>query len=49
MTYQVVSADCHLDITFLPADCFLERMDAKWGDAIPHVVASNGKNLWTLG
>ena len=49
MTYQVVSADCHLDITFLPADCFLERMDAKWGDAIPHVVASNGKNLWTSG
>ena len=49
MTYQVVSADCHLDITFLPADCFLERMDAKWGDAIPRVVASDGQNMWTSG
>ena len=46
MSYQVMSADCHLDITYLPADCFLERMDSKWGDSIPHVIASNGQNLW---
>ena len=49
MTYQVMSADCHLDITYLPADCFLERMNSKWGDSIPHVVASDGKNMWMSG
>lgn len=49
MTYQVMSADCHLDITYLPADCFLARMDSTWGDEIPHVVASNGKNVWMSG
>ena len=49
MTYQVMSADCHLDITYLPADCFLERMNSKWGDSIPHVVASEGKNMWMSG
>ena len=49
MTHQIMSADCHLDITYLPADCFLERMDSKWGDSIPHVVASEGKNIWMSG
>ena len=49
MTYQVMSADCHLDITYLPAECFLERMNSKWGDSIPHVVASDGKNMWMSG
>lgn len=49
MTHQVMSADCHLDITYLPADCFLERMDSKWGDSIPHVVASDGRNIWMSG
>ena len=46
MTQRVMSADCHLDITYLPANCFLERMDSKWGDGIPHVVASEGQNIW---
>jgi len=49
MNQKIMSADCHLDITYLPADIFLERMDSKWGDAIPHVVARDGKNMWASG
>ena len=49
MAYQVMSADCHLDITYLPADTFTSRMDSKWGDSIPHVVAGDGMNTWMSG
>ena len=49
MAYQVMSADCHIDITYLPADTFTSRMDSSWGERIPHVVEGNGQNLWMSG
>src|SRR5882672_2986272 len=47
MTHDVLSADCHMDLFYLPPDAFTSRMDAKrWGDGIPRVVERNGEKVW---
>jgi predicted TIM-barrel fold metal-dependent hydrolase len=49
MTPKVMSADCHMDLVYLPADTFVSRMPAKWGDRRPHVVERDGKKVWVSG
>lgn len=47
MAYQVMSADCHMDLFYLPPDAFTSRMDAaRWGEAIPRVVDRGGQKIW---
>ena len=54
MTTRVMSADCHMDLFYLPPDAFTARMDAKrWGDGIPTVVERrseaperDGQKIW---
>jgi predicted TIM-barrel fold metal-dependent hydrolase len=42
-----MSADCHMDVFYLPPDTFTSRMDAaRWGDGIPRVVEGNGGKIW---
>ncbi|PWU24423.1 MAG: hypothetical protein C5B48_06440 [Candidatus Rokuibacteriota bacterium] len=47
MAFNVMSADCHMDLFYLPPDAFTARMDAaRWGNRIPHVVEKNGAKVW---
>ncbi|HYB40761.1 MAG TPA: amidohydrolase family protein [Candidatus Methylomirabilis sp.] len=47
MASRVMSADCHMDLFYLPPDAFTARMDpARWGDRIPHVVERDGTKVW---
>src|SRR5215468_3280457 len=47
MTSKVMSADCHMDLFYLPPDAFTSRMDAaRWGDHIPRVIERNGSQVW---
>jgi predicted TIM-barrel fold metal-dependent hydrolase len=46
MTLKVMSADCHMDLFYLPPDVFASRMDARWGEAIPRVVERDGQKVW---
>jgi predicted TIM-barrel fold metal-dependent hydrolase len=46
---KVMSADSHMDLTFLPRDTFTSRMPARWGDRIPHVVERAGGKVWVSG
>ena len=43
---HVMSADSHMDLVYLPRDAFTSRLDPRWGDAAPHVVERDGKNVW---
>ena len=47
MALKVMSADCHMDLFYLPPDAFTSRMDAdRWGDRIPRVVERDGAKVW---
>ena len=46
---KVMSADSHLDLTYLPPDTFTSRLSRKWGDEIPHVVERDGSKHWMSG
>jgi len=49
MTLQVMSADSHMDLIYLPPDIFTSRMPATWGDRAPHVVERDGRKIWVSG
>ncbi len=47
MAQKVMSADCHMDLFYLPPDAFTARMDAsRWGEGIPRVVEKDGEKIW---
>ena len=47
MSYRTISADCHLDITWLPPDTFTARSPADVKDRVPHVREdSKGIKYW---
>lgn len=49
MTLQVMSADSHMDLIYLPPDTFTSRMPSTWGDRAPHVVPRDGRKIWVSG
>jgi len=49
MTFQAISADCHMDLTFLPPDTFISRVPAKFRDRAPRVVDRDGVTYWMSG
>ncbi|MGH7322051.1 MAG: amidohydrolase family protein [Candidatus Rokuibacteriota bacterium] len=49
MALQVMSADSHMDLFYLPPDTFVSRMDARWGARIPRVVERDGGKVWVSG
>jgi len=49
MDVKVMSADSHLDLTYLPPDVFTSRLSTRWGDEIPHVVERDGGKFWVSG
>ena len=46
MAATMISADDHIDLGYLPADLFLERLPAALKDRGPHVEDKNGKDMW---
>ena len=38
MEYRVISADDHIDLTWLPKDTWQKRVPAQWRDRAPKVV-----------
>lgn len=46
MAATMISADDHIDLGYLPADLFLERLPARYKDRGPKVEDRNGKEMW---
>ena len=46
MAATMISADDHIDLGYLPADLFLERLPSKFKDRAPRVEERNGKEMW---
>ena len=49
MALQIMSADSHMDLIYLPPDTFTARMPAKWADRAPRVVERDGRKVWVSG
>ena len=47
MSYRYISADNHLEIVQVPKDTFISRVPAKFKDAAPQVVETDGGTKWT--
>ena len=46
MHYEVISADCHIDLPWLPDDLFTSRARAALKDRMPYVDASGKDRYW---
>jgi uncharacterized protein len=46
---KAISADSHMDLTFLPPDTFTSRVPAKFRDMAPRVVDRDGAKYWMTG
>lgn len=46
MQYNVISADGHVDLRFMPGDVFTSRASATWKDQVPQVVATPEGPRW---
>lgn len=45
--YRFFSADSHLDLKWMPADLWTDRLPSKFRDRAPKVISENGKTFWT--
>lgn len=46
MQYEIISADCHIDLIWLPPDLFTSNASAALKDRMPHVVDSEKGPRW---
>ena len=46
MRYEMISADCHLDLCWLPTDLFVANASAAMRDRMPHVVDGPKGKVW---
>ena len=46
MHYEVISADCHIDLPWLPEDLFTTRAPANLKDRMPYVCEADGDRYW---
>ncbi len=46
MQYEIISADCHIDLIWLPPDLFTTNASAALKDRMPHVVDSEKGPRW---
>src|SRR5262245_5439049 len=37
MSYRIISADCHIDMTWMPGDLWVKNAPAKFRDRVPQV------------
>ena len=46
MKYQVISADCHIDLPWLPEDLFTSRCEPRLKERMPYVTDTDEGPLW---
>ena len=46
MNYEIISADCHIDLPWLPERLFTDNASAEFKDRMPFVVDSNRGRVW---
>ena len=46
MQYNLISADGHIDLRFMPGDVFTSRAPAKWKDQVPQIVQTAEGPRW---
>ncbi|HUF94052.1 MAG TPA: amidohydrolase family protein [Candidatus Limnocylindria bacterium] len=46
MRYEMISADCHLDLCWLPPDLFTTSASAEMRDRMPHVIDGPKGRVW---
>ena len=46
MKYDVISADCHVDLIWLPPDLFTANAPAAFKDRMPHVIDGPSGREW---
>ena len=49
MGYDIISADTHLDITWLPGDMFVEGAPAAMKDRMPRIKDTDNGPRWMVG
>ena len=49
MDYRVISADSHVDMTWLPGDLFVSQAPSEHKDAVPVGVQTAKGPKWTAG
>ncbi len=47
MRYEMISADCHIDLCWLPPDLFVTSAPAEWRDRMPFVTEGPKGPVWT--
>src|SRR3989442_11851689 len=47
MRYEMISADCHIDLCWLPPDLFVTNASTEWPDRMPHEVDAPKGPRWT--
>ena len=47
MDYQVISADCHIDLPWLPEDLFVSQASAEMKSRMPFVEEKSDGKYWT--
>ena len=48
MDYNVITADTHMDVTWLPGDMFVKGAPDALKDKMPYVNNKNGKAQWEI-
>lgn len=46
MEYNIISADGHVDLRFMPGDAFTSRASSKWKDRVPQIVDTPEGPRW---
>jgi predicted TIM-barrel fold metal-dependent hydrolase len=46
MQYEIISADCHIDLPWLPADLFIDHASARLRDRMPYVEQTDKGPYW---
>ena len=46
MEYHVISADCHIDLIWLPSELFVENASAAMKERMPYVRESENGPVW---
>jgi len=46
MRYDIISADGHIDLRYLPPDTFTSRVPAAWREQVPRVVDTPNGSRW---
>ncbi len=47
MRYEIISADCHIDLCWLPPDLFVTSASSEWRDRMPYVTEGPKGPVWT--